>query len=178
MVERITVSAPEGTREELLALAHKEGMNLSKYLTNPASQMTYICEHPSGKLKVGVSNNPRVRATKFGRIVAIIFDETAEQAILKHFPSVTAPDGVKEGKTEWVGVNLDEVLDFASISGFELFAVKNGYENKGKGRPRSGEPTRTAVVHVNLTVEEKCKVSADAEAAGLTVSDYIRSKII
>lgn len=53
-------------------------------------------------------------------------------------------------------------------------------EKRKRGRPVSKKETdlRVALVHVTLTVAEKWKVSSDAEAAGLTVSDYIRSKII
>lgn len=50
-------------------------------------------------------------------------------------------------------------------------------DKRKRGRPAK-EVTRTVVVHANLTLGEKWKVSADAKAAGLTVSDYIRSKII
>jgi hypothetical protein len=52
-------------------------------------------------------------------------------------------------------------------------------EKRKRGRPaKEVTEVRNVVVHTNLTVAEKWKVSSDAEAAGLTVSDYIRSKII
>ena len=179
MSERITVSAPNGTREELLGLARKEGMNLSRYMTDPAAQMTYICEHRTGKLKVGVSNNPKTRATKFGRIVCIIFDSAAEQLILKNFQRVSPPDGIKEGVTEWIEEDLVDVENFAKEQGFDVLTIVGGYENKGNGRPpKPACEARTVVVHTNLTVAEKRAVSLAAEAAGISVSDYLRSKII
>ena len=50
---------------------------------------------------------------------------------------------------------------------------------KTRGRPKkAAEEARTVVVHTNLTVLEKLAVSNAAEAAGMTVSDYLRSKII
>ena len=50
---------------------------------------------------------------------------------------------------------------------------------KTRGRPKKDVlDNRTCVVHANLTVAEKWTVSAAAEEANMTVSDYIRSKII
>lgn len=182
MLDRITISAPLGTREELIALAHKEGKNLSKFLATPASQMTYICEHPSGKVKVGVSNNPKSRAVKFGRIVAIIFDDSAEQAILKNFPRDTPPDDVKESKTEWVDASTEDICAFAAEKGYDVLAVSNGY-GKGNGLQRgrpglSPSDLRKYPVNVNVTPDEKRKIELAAEAAGLTISDYLRAKLL
>lgn len=175
MVERITVSAPAGTRDELIRLAHSEGMNLSRFLTDPTAQMTYICEHKCGKLKIGISNNPRVRTAKFGRLVAIIFDAAAEKSILHHFERVTAPEDMKEGLTEWIGVELSDVCDFVENQGFTILLVKDGYERKGKiGRPSSDGPKRSCTVNMNVTPDEKWIISDLAEKEGVSISDYMR----
>ena len=50
---------------------------------------------------------------------------------------------------------------------------------KTRGRPKKDVlENRNCVAHTNLTVAEKWALRAAAEAANMTESDYIRSKII
>ena len=50
---------------------------------------------------------------------------------------------------------------------------------KKMGRPPKAEgDVRTVVAHANFTKEEKRKIVAAAEAAGISVSDYIRGKVL